>query len=279
MGSVYVNWQGTCRERKTQEELVGMLRQIADLSAMWILGADSDSPEAQLSKLLWAGRQALAPELDCVRVFDTEIVGNIVLDPFLAVDGHALKADVDQGTVDMVSIAAGGTKKNEPGCLSLTLDPGQVCLVLKRLKLYGVDFRLYDYRNLYPQANRMSFVFIESPELPSLKGCLAQIEDKTQCQSYGSETIRSADYFVSQPNIHMRYFLEEWSDMLLSFVKYFFVQDLEYFRYESCMNYDVHEAAFEAGCEEIGREAAKQAAHKVLLQHFENAADKEEVYS
>ena len=55
----------------------------------------------------------------------------------------------------------------------------------------------------------MSFVFLESRELPALDGCLAQLENREQCRSYASEVIRAADWYVSAPNIHLRYYLEE----------------------------------------------------------------------
>src|SRR5262249_15697435 len=106
-------------------------------------------------------------------IFDAEISGNILVDPLLALDSETLIKDLEQDGGNFIAVESGGTIKSEPGCLNLSSSADQWCVLLKRLRLDGIDFRLYDYRNLYPQANRMSFVFIESPEVPSLNGCLA----------------------------------------------------------------------------------------------------------
>jgi hypothetical protein len=82
-------------------------------------------------------------------------------------DGQRLYEEVQRLDVEKVPIDAGGTEKHEP--FSLNLDPGgaQLCLRLPRLGLYGMDFRLFDPRNLYPHADRMSFIFLHSTDLPS----------------------------------------------------------------------------------------------------------------
>jgi hypothetical protein len=175
MGSVYVSWGGTCRDRAGQEELVGFLRDLADRSAARL--EDPAPARPAFLELMTAQREQNTPRVESVRMFDEEITGRIVLDPCLAQDGQALHDDVQRTNAEMVAVEAGGMEKNEPFCLSLGSGGGQWCIRLPRLRLYGIDFQLFDSRRLYPNADRMSFVFLQSPELPSLGGCLAQVEN------------------------------------------------------------------------------------------------------
>jgi hypothetical protein len=41
-----------------------------------------------------------------------------------------------------------------------------------------------------------------------------------------------AQAFLDSPNIHLRYYYEEWIDNFLGWVKHFFIADLRYWRYE-----------------------------------------------
>jgi hypothetical protein len=271
MGSVYVNWEGTCRDRGTQQELVRFLRQLADRSVARIQGPQIARPA--FLEAMTTQRDQNTPILEPVRVFDQEITGHIVLDPCLARNGDSLFEDVQRTRIEMVSIDAGGMKKNEPFCLNLGSDGAQWCLRIPRLQVYGIDLRLFDPRGLYPHADRVSFVFIDSAELPALRGCIAQLENQQQCQIYGSDVIRLADWYVSAPTVHLRYYLEEWTDMLLSWVKYFFVSDLHYHRYEPLSNYEPIRETLQETCGKHGRQAARQLAFDLLLTQFDENAD------
>jgi len=224
-------------------------------------------------ELMTAQRERDIAPLVPVRRFDQEMTGHIVLDPCLARDGQALYDDVQRTKAETVTVEGGGTEKIEPFCMSLGSSGAQVCLRLSRLRVYGIDFQLFDPRGLYPDADRMSFVFLQSPELPSLDGCLAQIESRDQCQSYPSEVIRAADWYVSAPNIHLRYYLEEWSDFLLCWVKYFFVSDLFYRRYEDLPQYEAIRTVIAEQCQKDGDEIAKGAVFHTLVGMFEAEAD------
>jgi hypothetical protein len=271
MGSVYVTWKGTCRERAAQEELVGFLRELAERSAARLRGPAPARPA--FLEVMTAQRSEDLPALEPIRLFDQEITGRIVLDPYLVGDGQRLYEEVQQNKVPMVAVEAGGTEKREPFCLNLSPSGGQRCLGLPRLRVYGLDFRLFDPRQLYPNADRMSFVFLDSPELPALTGCLAQVEDHDQCRPYQSEVIRAADWFVSAPSIHLRYYLEEWSDYLLSWVKYFFVANLYYQRYDELSQHEAIRGAFAELCRAKGVACAKRAAFAVIMDNFEREAD------
>jgi hypothetical protein len=271
MGSVYVRWEGTCRDRAIQEELAAFLLELADRSAARREGPAPKRP-AFLEQMT-AQREEGIPPLEPVRLFDQELTGRIVLDPCLAPDGQALYDEVQRTETETVKVEAGGTEKVEAFCLSLGSGNAQLCLRLPWLQVYGIDFQLFDPRGLYPDADRMSFVFLQSAELPSLDGCLAQVESREQCRPYQSEVIRTADWYVSAPSIHLRYYLEEWSDFVLGWVKYFFVPDLSYRRYDDLPQYEAVRTVIADKCQKEGDESTKRAVFRVLIEKFEAEAD------
>ncbi len=271
MGSVIVPWKGICHDRNTQEELIGFLQQLADHSAARIGGPQPRRPA--FLELMQAGQCEDSHQLDVVRFFDQEITGRIVLDPFLTLDLDRLHEETQHAKTEMVAVEADGMEKREEFCLSLSSRSAQWFLRLSRLRLYGIDFQLFDSRNLYPNSNRMSFVFLESPDLSALNGCIAQVETQAQCHLYSSEAIRSADWYVSTPQIHLRYYLEEWSDLLLSWVKYFFISNLYYWRYEELAQYDLfRDTMFETGLRHVGIDTVKQLVFQYLVERFETEA-------
>jgi len=271
MGSVYVTWKGAVRDRVVQKELQTFLFVLAGRSDARL--AAPAPPRPAFLELMTAERAKQAPRCESFRTFDEEISGRIVLDPWLARDGQTLLDDVRRAKAELIEVEARGTEKDEAYCLSLDSADSQSCVVLPRLQLYGIDFQLFDPRGLYPGADRMSFVFLQSLEIPSLDGGLAQIESREQCQAYGSEAIRAADWYVSAPNIHLRYYLEEWSDFLLSWVKFFFVPDLVFRRYEDLSQYDATQTFLEQLCREHGELLAKRGFFSQLVDMFEEQAD------
>ena len=81
-------------------------------------------------------------------------------------------------------------------------------------------------------------MFATFEEYPALNGSLVYVEDVEQCRQYKSEEIRTAQAFLDSPNIHLRYYYEEWMDHFLGWVKHFFIPDLAYWRYEPNSGYE-----------------------------------------
>jgi len=266
-----VIWRGSCSDRTKQLEL----RELLDILAV----RSADRVRRPVPKRLeWletltAPRRETAQLLDSVRRFNDELEGRILVDPFLAPDPGLLYGEAQRSKLEMVAVENGGVDKSEVFCLSLDSSPAQWLLSLSRLRLFGIDFQLFDPRNLYPNSERLSFVFLENPELPALTGLLAQVENRAQCHLYSSEVIRSADWYLSTPTIHLRYYLEEWSNLLFGWVKYFFVPDLYYWRYESLPEYEANRAAIDNICQELGADYAKYTVLDFLVDRFEREAD------
>ena len=102
---------------------------------------------------------------------------------------------------------------------------------LSNVSLFGVEFRLYDGRNLYEEDDRMSFVFCVDDD-PQLDGIMVYVEERAACREYRDERIQRADYLLGVPHIHLRYYLEDWLDYLMGWVKYHYVENLVYWRDE-----------------------------------------------
>jgi hypothetical protein len=97
------------------------------------------------------------------------------------------------------------------------------------------------------------------------------VENHQQCQSYRSDNIRQADWLISTPTIHLRYFLEEWIDLLLNWVKYFFVEDMYFCIRQEMPNYEKCRALFESTVEQFGLDVARKTGLRLLLESFESA--------
>jgi hypothetical protein len=101
---------------------------------------------------------------------------------------------------------------------------------LERVSLFGVEFRLYDGRGLYEGEDRMSFVFCVDDD-PEIDGIMVYVDEGVECLNYKDERARRADFVLTVPNVHLRYYLEDWADYLIGWVKYHYVNDLRYWRY------------------------------------------------
>ncbi len=235
MGSVFVSWSGRCRDREVRRALVEHLGVLADLNAQRLRGPVVPRP-AFLEQLI-AQRIPERKPIEPIRQFDEELSGRIVVDPTVCSDVPQLREDVARRNLELAELADGESDKQEAFTLLLNSAPARHCLIVPRMRVFGVDFELYDPRKLYPESNRVGFVFLDCPDLPSLDGCLVQVECRDQCRAYRSELLRGADWLLAPPSIHLRYLFEEWLDVLLGWVKYCFIPDLEFTRYEPLSGY------------------------------------------
>ena len=146
-----------------------------------------------------------------VRRFDEVIEGNIVVDPDVAIAGGMREQDREQ------FLSAG------------------------RVRLEGIEFRLYDGRRMYPGDDRMSFVFASFDGNPQLDGSLVYVEDREECRKYRHEQIAAADRYLTDPHIHLRYYYEEWLDSLVGWIQHWYIPDLYYWRYEESQGFSFFE--------------------------------------
>ena len=207
MGSVYVRWTGRCLDEGVRGQLRDKLREFAQLSYPYF------------------------DEFPGFENFYGPLQGRILISPSL-LEGTNLQLPSEAHVPGGLELrAAGPLGPPKPMPPNKFLTAGHVFLD-------GVEFRLYDGRRLYPGADRVSFVFASFEEYPALDGSLVYVETEEQCRQYRSDEIRTAQAFLDSPNIHLRYYYEEWMDNFLGWVKHFFIPDLAYWRYEPNSGYE-----------------------------------------
>ena len=164
MPSVIVNWTGTCPVRSRQEELVGFLQEVARRSAAW---QEKTPPEpAQAAEANDGEAPAFPSPRTPVRLLDQEITGRIMLGPSLVNDQDRAAEEMERTEFPRVEIPPSELDRiyDREAKPSLYLCP-------TRLRVYGIDFELFDPPRLYDEC-RMSFVFLECPDLAVLNGCV-----------------------------------------------------------------------------------------------------------
>ena len=75
------------------------------------------------------------------------------------------------------------------------------------------------------------------PGRSETEGTIVQIQGPELCQLYDDPRIKNADYFVKPATIHLRYYCEQWMDLLLGWIKHYFISNLHYRRYEDLSGY------------------------------------------
>jgi hypothetical protein len=139
--------------------------------------------------------------------------------------------------------------------------------------LRGLDFKLFDPRGLYPGDDRMSFVFLECPDYPFLDGRLVEIAAAHEGGWGGAGKNGAKSVQLAYPTIHLRYYLEDWTDCLFSWIKFFFLGDLWWHRWEDMQGYEDYRGVFEQVQAERGREAAEEATFDAVLGTFGQHAE------
>lgn len=104
----------------------------------------------------------------------------------------------------------------------------------------GAELTLIDSRHDW---HRFPFTFIRAVgrdhlALPDMTGTLVMIEDHEECRLYRSPRIQSAQCFLRTTTAqNLRYELEPEFDLLMAYVRYFFMPDLEYWRHRTLGHY------------------------------------------
>jgi hypothetical protein len=89
---------------------------------------------------------------------------------------------------------------------------------------------------------------------------------------YGG-ALKGTEWLVKCPLLHPRYYLEDWLDLVLSWMKLFYVPDLFYLHQIELAEYERHRSDFRYMAEEPGMGAAREAAFEDFLRQFRTEAD------
>jgi len=114
---------------------------------------------------------------------------------------------------------------------------GRIAFLPDEAVLDGIVFRLFDPRELYD--DHVGFVFARTKGAPGLRGHLVDVVPADRLTSEVSRRyFAGADFLLCQPGVHLRYVYEKWMDLLLAWVRLYFVPDLWYWRHEDLPRFD-----------------------------------------
>lgn len=259
MSSVIVSWKGRCAERARQDELLSQVRLLAaESAARW---QQAPRKLLKVQKILSQERAEGLPVMSNVREFDQELSGRILVCADLLADPKRFRAEAAR-----CGLSCEQLDNNRYAPL--------IALKLSRLRIRGLDFRLYDPRVLYPEEDRVSFVFLESAAAPFLSGLLGFVHDRDRCVGSINSYVRAADWYIECPFVHLRYYLESWFDDFLAWIKFFYLPDLYFNRKEESDTYDQFRQAMESLQRRMGVASAKEQSFNRLLEAFKAEADR-----
>lgn len=256
MPSVAVVWKGNCREPRTRYRLLGHLHRLAQRSDEYLRLSQPERPRF-LNVVHEERAEPVRPRHNIESV-DRELSGAILVSSLVGADPDKLAMSARESGADIIE---------EPEAKRGTL------IAIKQARLRGIDFKLFDPRGLYPGADRMSFVFLECPEHPVLDGRLVEIATAEDCAASGSAALGGADLYLCAPSLHLRYYLEDWTDCLFSWIKFFFVGDFWWHRWAELQGYTDYRQVFEDLQADRGSENAEQAAFDAVLATFSQHAE------
>jgi hypothetical protein len=254
MPSVAVVWKGNCREPRTRYRLLGHLHRLAARSDEYLRLRQPERP--RILDIMNQQRGGSLRTRSNIETVDQEIAGRILISSFISSDPQALVGEARKAELDLIEHAN-----------DLPL------LEIGNARLSGLDFKLFDPRGLYPGADRVSFVFLECPDHPFLDGSLVEVATSEDCAASGAASLSGADLYLCAPSVHLRYYLEDWTDCLFSWIKFFFVGDLWWHRWEDMAGYADYRQVFEELAADRGSEAAEQAAFDAVLATFSQHAE------
>jgi hypothetical protein len=85
--------------------------------------------------------------------------------------------------------------------------------------------------------------------------------------------LRGANAYLASPSIHLRYYLEDWTDCLFSWIRFFFIGDLWWHRWEELQGYADYRGVFKEIQSDRGGPAAEEATFDAMLATFRQHAE------
>lgn len=238
MSSVDVVWKGNCRDPEARYRLLGYLHRLARASESYLRRG-----ERPYLSLVGEGHEA--PPRANIEVIDETLQGPILISSAIGPHPETLVAR---------ALEAGLT-------VSASDDGGPQLIVLDAVRLRGLDFKLFDPRELYPDNDRMSFVFVECPEHHFLDGRLVEVKT------------REDKVYLASPSIHLRAYLEDWTDCLFAWIRFFLMGDFWWQRREELQGYSDYRGVFEELQTTRGSAEAEDATFDAVLSTFAQHAE------
>jgi len=216
MPSVIVTWSGQSPDLTVQKNICEKLKTIAELSHSYF---GEETP---------------------IKYFDQDITGNIIIDAGLVGEDITCKS-AEKIVHEYIEERDEEVSALLDTIFETTTEPEHkrdVYYALTEAKLYGIEFCLYDPRDVDFSYNRISFVFLQMKDCPDLNGRIIQAVDKELCKKSPDKIIKAADWYLTGPSLDLRYFCEQWIYHLMGWIKYFYVSNLNYWWYEENAGYE-----------------------------------------
>jgi len=236
MSSVNVVWKGNCRSMEARTRLLAYLHRLARLSDGYL--RPDDRPF-----LAVVGEGPVPPRAN-VEMVDETRKGEILVSTDITAHPETLLARAREAGLPVHAVE---------GCADR--------IALEEVRLRGIDFRLFDPRGLYPDNDRMSFVFIECPEHHFIDGRLVEVAEE------------GGRILLQCPSLRLRSYLEDWTDCLFSWMRFFLMGDLWWRRHEELQGYHDYRHVFEAVQTARGSAEAEDATFEAVLSTFTQHAE------
>ena len=237
MSCVDVVWKGNCREPKVRYRLLGYLDRLARLSEGYL--CQGERPHLSLVG------EGHTPQPPNIEIIDEVVSGPVLISSAIAPHPERLVSRALEAGLSVI----------DPE------DKSPQRIVLDEVRLRGLDFRLFDPRRLHPNDDRMSFVFLECPEHHFLDGRLVEIARKHDA------------VHLAEPSLRLQTYLEDWTDCLFSWIRFFVVGDFWWQRREELQGYADYRGVFEELQTARGSEEAMEATFDAVLSTFSQHAE------
>jgi hypothetical protein len=188
VGSVVVSWNGSCPRRSDRDALISQLEPIAALSHSYF------------------------DETPAISFFDKHVEGQIVMPEAIAAGCPAavpVPDDDDPGPSPGIELRPAGPLRRD------IMIRGPLYRV-PAVHLHGIAFRLYDRRELYPDEDILSFVFATLPGRDTAPNShMVEVLSADHRDRANRAAVRNATCCLLRPSVHLRYYCETWTNMLL----------------------------------------------------------------
>jgi hypothetical protein len=255
MSSVVIGWTGRCPDPRARARLLAHLTHLAELSGSYLRRTPPELSVVAAGAEPGAKPRRARADIEHV---SRAVSGQILISSGIVSDQNAFLAATREAGLPAVD-------HPEIGHASMTW--------LSTARLNGIDFRLFGSGQLHPGADRLSFVFLETAAAPFLDGRLVQVEGSDGCQEHEAESVRAASAYLNGPKVHIHSYLEDWIDLLFSWVKFFFIGDLWWRRFGEMQTYEDYRAVFSDVQTTLGTERAEQATFDAIVATFAQHAE------
>ena len=270
MASVALKWSGACSSSERQDELLNYMLALADLHEHFILNAPRPAKHPLLDFVSAARAKGLAVRPN-IEFFDGELVGSVAMSSTLV---PAAAEAVQNLRATRPELFGSGRAAGEAAyVVNLHGRDEETFFRASRVHVRGINFRIYDPRELYPGEDRVSFTFITDMDPPIFNGAICECFHRTRSPGLiDFEQLGRADWYVRNPEIHLRRYLERWFEQLLSWIKLFIVPSLQWWLHTNNAGYDDY-LAKHSGFESFGRQDAMDSAFEEIKKGFFDEAE------